>query len=274
MSQKDNKADTHQSAEHLKYYPVCLDVAGKSCLVVGGGSVGARKSLTLAKCGARVSVVSSAFSDEFINKTSEFMNKTNKFASKTDKIINKIDVCNPENHTILCIKKSYDSNDLDNKFLVIGATNNMTLNRKIARDAHDRNILCNIADFPEGSSFVLPSIVQRGDLVITVSTSGNSPALAKKLRKDLELQFGEEYTTFLMIMGNIRKRLLAQNHSPEAHASIFRKLVYSDLLDRIAVGDNAGIEIILQNILGSNLVSDLISDLSNEFEYQDLISGE
>lgn len=217
----------------LKYYPICLDVAGKSCLVVGGGSVGARKALTLAKCGARVNVVSPLFSDQFT-------------ITLDHNTIRDIDA-------IHCIKKPYESKDLDSIFLVIGATDSARVNRQIAKDAQERQILCNIADFPEGSSFILPSIVQRGDLVITVSTSGNSPALAKKLRKELELQFGEEYATFLMLMGNIRKRLLARDHSPDTHASIFRELVNSDLLEKIASDDNEGIDKTLKQILGSNV---------------------
>jgi len=227
---------------NLKYYPVSLDVAGRDCLVVGGGSVGARKALTLAKCRAQVSVVSLVFSEAFITHDHNTIHN-NCYANH---IINRRDA-------IQCIKKPYDVRDLDSMFLVIGATDNMELNRQIAQDAKERQILCNIADFPEGSSFVLPSIVQRGDLVITVSTSGQSPALAKKLRKELELQFGEEYAKLLMLMGNIRKRLLGQNHSPDAHASVFRELVNSDLLEKIGLGDCEGINKTLKDILGSNI---------------------
>ncbi|MBF0234511.1 MAG: bifunctional precorrin-2 dehydrogenase/sirohydrochlorin ferrochelatase [Desulfamplus sp.] len=223
----------------LKYYPICLDVVGKNCLVVGGGNVGARKALTLARCGAYVTVISPLFSDKFA------------------KNINITDT------TIQCIKKNYDINDLNSIFLVIGATDNMQLNRRIAQDAHKRDILCNIADFPEGSSFVLPSIVQRGDLVITLSTSGNSPALAKKLRKDLELQFGQEYASFLNLMGRIRKMLLAENNSTEANALIFRELVNSNLLEKIASGDEAGIESILEQILGSHFKTKYFMDGCN-----------
>ncbi|MBF0468794.1 MAG: bifunctional precorrin-2 dehydrogenase/sirohydrochlorin ferrochelatase [Desulfamplus sp.] len=247
----------------LKYYPISLDVAGKNCLVVGGGGVGARKAVTLEKCGAEVTVVSSVFSDKFAQNI------------------------NSSNSSIKRIQKNYDSNDLDSMFLVIGATNSMAVNRQISHDAKARQILCNIADFPEGSSFVLPSIVQRGALVITVSTSGNSPALAKKLRKELELQFGQEYATFLELMGNIRKKVLCLNnsqnsspngskhncqeeqaldlsHSQEANASIFRELVNSDLLEKIASGDEAGIESTLEQILGSRFKTGYL--IAREFQ--------
>ena len=82
-------------------------------------------------------------------------------------------------------------------FLVIGATDDENLNRRISKDAERVNILCNIADRPDVCNFILPAVVRRGDLAITISTSGKSPALAKRLRLDLEAQFGEEYADFL-----------------------------------------------------------------------------
>ncbi|MBF0112987.1 MAG: hypothetical protein HQK74_09680, partial [Desulfamplus sp.] len=172
---------------------------------------------------------------------------------------------------IRCIQKYYDSDDLDSIFIVVGATDNMVLNKKIAADAKAKQILCNIADFPEGSSFVLPSIVQRGDLVITVSTSGNSPAFAKKLRKELELQFGDEYAAFLTIMGKIRKWLLAQNHLPESHAKLFRELVNSELLQNISSKDYSKVESTLKDILCN---SRELVDNSTPPPYQDFIFGD
>ncbi|MBF0377405.1 MAG: bifunctional precorrin-2 dehydrogenase/sirohydrochlorin ferrochelatase [Desulfamplus sp.] len=267
MKQKGNsKIDNNIST--LQYYPIALDVKGKNCLVVGGGSVGARKALTLARCGAIVSVVSPIFSDEFHKN-----------------------IIDTHHKLIRCIQKPYEPNDLNSIFLVIGATNNICVNRQIANDARERQILCNIADFPEGSSFVLPSIVSRGDLVITVSTSGNSPAFAKKLRKELELQFGEEYAVFLTLMGKIRDWLLSKKNSQEKNlqndlrdkhsqvlpisqkinSDIFRELVNSELLENIASGNYSEIDRTIKIILGKHLQPmDNISLPS----YQDFISGE
>lgn len=267
----------NQTAD-LKYYPIALDVRGKNCLVVGGGNVGVRKALTLAKCGAIVRVVSPVFSDEFIKKT-----ESHSFLEDdtVNPKIRGVHFC--DKSEISCIEKHYDINDLDSMFLVVGATDNMAVNRRIAADANSRQILCNIADFSEGSSFVLPSIVHRGDLVITVSTSGNSPALAKKLRKELELQFGEEYAILLVIMGNIRKRLLAQTSSTtssdnssekkqsERNACIFREIIHSDLLEKISNKDKDGVEKILTRVLGNHGYSHLYQDT---ISYQDIISGE
>jgi precorrin-2 dehydrogenase/sirohydrochlorin ferrochelatase len=135
-------------------------------------------------------------------------------------------------------------------FLVIGATNDERLNRQISEDAERLNTLCNIADRPEVCNFILPSIVQRDDLVITISTSGRSPALAKNLRKVLENQFGEEYGDFLQLMGAIRKKLLSQSHEPEAHKHLFEQLISSDLIAMIRDRKEKDINSLLMEILG------------------------
>ncbi|MBW2582186.1 MAG: bifunctional precorrin-2 dehydrogenase/sirohydrochlorin ferrochelatase, partial [Deltaproteobacteria bacterium] len=183
----------------MRYYPVHLDIQNRNVLVVGGGSVGTRKVKTLLDCGARVTVVSP-----------EVSRQLRELAASGD---------------IILAERSYQSEDLTGVFVVIGATDDERLNQQISSDADRLNTLCNIADRPEVSNFILPSIVQRDDLVITISTSGQSPALAKKLRKTLENQFGEEYGTLLQLMGAIRKKLLQQAHKP-----LFEQLINSDLI--------------------------------------------
>ena len=135
-------------------------------------------------------------------------------------------------------------------FLVIGATDDEKLNKQISSDADGLNTLCNIADRPEVCNFILPSIVHRDDLVITISTSGKSPALAKKLRKALENQFGEEYGTLLHLLGAIRKKLLQQAHEPEAHKPLFEQLINSDLIVMIQESEVEKIDSLLLEVLG------------------------
>jgi len=183
----------------MRYYPVNLDINKKNCLVVGGGGVGTRKVNTLVQCGAFVTVVSPEVTD----------------ALKKLK----------EKGTIVLEKRPYRPTDLDGMFLVIGATAFDRLNTKIASDARHRNILCNIADQPKDCDFILPSIVNRGDLVIAISTSGKSPAFSKQLKKELEKEFGEEYAEFLKLMGAIRNRLLKSGHEPDAHRHLFKQLI-------------------------------------------------
>ena len=208
----------------MKYYPVHLDINNRDCLVVGGGGVGSRKVKTLLACGARVTVVSREVSDPLQELAAS--------------------------GKIRLEQRSYRSDDLDGMFLVIGATNDEKLNRQISGDAEKLNTLCNIADRPEVCNFILPSIVHRDDLVITISTSGKSPALAKKLRKTLEEQFGEEYGELLKLMGAIRKKLLRQAHEPEAHKPLFEQLINSDLIGMIQEHKIEDINALLFDILG------------------------
>jgi precorrin-2 dehydrogenase/sirohydrochlorin ferrochelatase len=186
--------------------------------------VGTRKVNTLLECGARVTVVSPDPSRQLMKLASE--------------------------GAITLTQRAYRSDDLNGTFLVIGATDDENLNQQISNDAAQSNTLCNIADRPEACNFILPSIVRRGDLVITISTSGKSPALAKQLRQKLETQFGQEYAEFLLLMGAIRKKLLGQDHEPEAHKDLFNKLIDSDLIQLMQSGKTEEINSLLYKILG------------------------
>jgi precorrin-2 dehydrogenase/sirohydrochlorin ferrochelatase len=208
----------------MKYYPVHLNIQNRNCLVVGGGSVGTRKTITLLECGGNVTVVSPDVTRQLQDIVSS--------------------------RRIKLRRRMYETGDLDGVFLVIGATDDDRVNRQISHDADCRNTLCNIADRPEICNFILPSFVQRDDLVITISTSGQSPALAKKLRRVLESQFGEEYGDFLKLMGAIRKKLLSQAHEPEAHKHIFEQLIASDLMAMIRDNRKEEVDKLLLEVLG------------------------
>ena len=208
----------------MRYYPVNLDILNRKCLVVGGGGVGTRKVITLLDCGAIVTVVSPDVSEKLL-----------KLAG---------------NDSITWEKRSYLTSDLDGIFLVIGATDDEELNRQISADAEKINLLCNIADRPDVCNFILPSIVNRGDLVIAISTSGKSPAFAKTLRKELEKQFGAEYAEFLRLMGAIRKKLLSEKHEPEAHKHLFEQFIKSNLVGMIKSNKKEEINSLLFEILG------------------------
>ena len=208
----------------MQYYPVHLDIKNRNCLIVGGGAVGTRKVNTLLECGAHVTVVSPDPTSQLTRLASE--------------------------ESITLKTRAYRSDDLSGMFLVIGATDDETLNLQISKDAERAHILCNIVDRPEVCNFILPSIVRRGDLVITISTSGKSPALAKNLRQKLETQFGREYADFLLLMGAIRQKLLNQAHEPEVHKALFNQLIDSDLIQLMQAGKTAEINSLLYKILG------------------------
>ena len=123
--------------------------------------------------------------------------------------------------------------------------------------------MCNIADRPKACNFILPSIVNRGDLIVAISTSGKSPAFAKRLRKHLEKEFGDEYAEFLNLMGAIRKKLLSQDHKPEAHKHLFEQLIERDPVQMLKDGDTDRINSLLHEILGEGYeLESLIPNIS------------
>ncbi|BBO90196.1 bifunctional precorrin-2 dehydrogenase/sirohydrochlorin ferrochelatase [Desulfosarcina ovata] len=214
----------------MRYYPVNLDIQGRSCLVVGGGRVGARKVKTLLQCGAVVTVVSPEMTSDITGLAA---------AEK-----------------ITLERRPYRSSDVKGRFLVIGATDDEVLNQRIHADAERFQLLCNIADRPAICNFTLPAIVRQGDFVMAISTAGKSPAFAKYIRQQLETQFGPEYGTLLDLMGAIRTRLLAEEHAPEVHKPLFEQLIHEDLLGLVRDGDSHRIDRLLERVLGPGFVFD------------------
>lgn len=209
----------------MRYYPIFLKVENRSCLVVGGGEVGARKVETLVNCGASVGVVS----PEVVPWLEEEIRKG----------------------TVELVGSHYQEDQLQGCFLVIAATDDMELNCRIARDAEQRRILCNVVDYPKEGDFILPALVQRGALTLAVSTSGKSPALARELRQDLEQRFGMEYAHFLELMGAVRNRVLEESQDFRANKEKFNQLVKSDLLELVRRRDYEGVDRLLRTVLGS-----------------------
>ncbi len=163
----------------MTYYPVCLDIKDKRCVVVGGGKVAFRKVESLLEAGARVIVISP------------------KMNTSLQKLINK--------NKITYLPQEYKSGDIKKGiFLVIAATDDSQLNAKIADDAKRLNLLINVVDAPKLCNFILPATLRRGSLTISVSTSGKSPALAKKIKEDLQNIYGTEYEDLVNSLGKLR----------------------------------------------------------------------
>jgi precorrin-2 dehydrogenase/sirohydrochlorin ferrochelatase len=210
----------------VRYYPIFLKVETRLCLVVGGGEVGARKVKTLLSCGASVALVSLELVEWLEEKIEEGV----------------VDL----------LGDHYEEKYLEGCSLVIAATDDLELNRRIAKDAEKRRLLCNVVDYPQEGNFILPALIQRGALTLAISTSGKSPALARQIREDLEHRFGEEYADFLEIMGAVRSRLLRESQDSLTNKEKFDSLVRSELLELVRRRDFAAVDSILQKVLGSN----------------------
>jgi precorrin-2 dehydrogenase/sirohydrochlorin ferrochelatase len=210
-----------------KYYPVNLDITGKRCIIVGGGVVAERKAERLIACGAQVVLVSRT-----LTPLLEDRKKAN---------------------AIEHIDTDYEKKTLQGAFMVIGATDLDDVNAQVSQDALSAGMLVNIVDDPDRCNFILPSLLQQGDLSIAVSTGGKSPALARKIREDLQRQYGPEYKRLLEIMGSLRKKTLAQGHPAERNKSVFNALVHSGMLEEIRKGDREKVKQIILETCGIDM---------------------
>jgi len=133
-------------------------------------------------------------------------------------------------------RKKYEESDLEEAFLVIAATDRAEVNARVYRDASRRNLLVNVVDAPEYCNFMVPAFIRRGDLLLSISTGGKSPALARKIREKLEREFGKEYEPFLEIMGELREKVLEQVEDSLLRRELFNRILDSDILDLLRQG--------------------------------------
>jgi precorrin-2 dehydrogenase/sirohydrochlorin ferrochelatase len=201
-------------------YPVNLRLAGRSVLVVGGGRVALGKVRGLLDTGAAVTVVAPEVVDE----------------------LGDLDVT--------VERRSYRAGEAADHRLVVTATGDASVDQQVFDDAEAAGVWVNSADDPERCTFTLPSRLRRGDLLITVSTGGRSPALAAWLRRELERLVGPEYETLLGILAAERERLRAEGRSTELPG--WKTALESGMLERLRDGDVAGAEELLRSCLSSS----------------------
>jgi len=147
--------------------------------------------------------------------------------------------------------RHYAAGCLDGFRLIYAATARRDVNAAVAKEATERGAWVNVVDDPEASTFVVPSTLRRGDLTIGISTGGASPAEAKRIRETLEPLFPESYPAYLRVLRAVRCRLIERNGAgaPETPAAL-RKLVASDLRERVTAGDWGGADRVLEAVLG------------------------
>lgn len=190
----------------MTLFPMFLKLEGRPCLVVGGGAIGEPKIESLLTSGALVRVIAPRVSAAVAQWARE--------------------------GAIRWEAREFNSADLDNVFLAIAATSSRQVNGTIFREARQRNILCNVVDDPEYCDFYYPAVVRRGDLQLAISTNGHSPALAQRIRRELEIQFGPEYGEWLEKLGKIRVQLFARGMNPEQRRRVLHELASRKAFER------------------------------------------
>jgi precorrin-2 dehydrogenase/sirohydrochlorin ferrochelatase len=196
----------------MAHYPINLDLRNRRCLVVGGGSVAERKVETLLEFGAEVTVVAP-----------ELTPSLSQLASS---------------NSIRHIPASYtsDLSDLSDYALVFAATDDREVNKRVSADCQSRGILVNVVDDPELCTFFVLAIVQREDLIISISTSGRSPAMARWLRERLEASLGPEYGQLADILGDLRSEVKAKYPDPADRNQAYLRILNSDVLTLLSAG--------------------------------------
>src|SRR5277367_1406267 len=185
-------------------FPMFMKLEGKRCLVVGAGNVGEPKIGSLIDTGARVRVIALQAS-ETVHGWAQAGRITLELRAFVDE-------------------------DLNGTFLAVVATASRALNGSIYREAQRRGVLCNVVDVPEYCDFYYPAVVRRGDLQIAISTSGQSPSLAQKLRQQLEKQFGPGYADWVEQLGQTRKLILASDLEKEVKSELLHSLASREAL--------------------------------------------
>ena len=214
----------------MRYYCANLDISGRPCLVVGGGAVGARKVRKLLQCGARVILVSPEVSPDLTTLIQE--------------------------KKLVYRARRFQETDMEDAFLIIAATDDVDTNQAISEAARARKLLCNVVDRPELSSFVVPAVARKGDLVVAISTEGKSPALSRKLRKRFEKELSPAYGPLVDLLGAMRSRLRSHGRLSEETRQKIRDLIDSPILNWITDGDRDRIEKAASSVLGESVTLD------------------
>jgi precorrin-2 dehydrogenase/sirohydrochlorin ferrochelatase len=206
----------------LPYYPVALDLRDRLCLVVGGGPVAEARVEGLLAAGARVTVVSPELTESLA-------------------------ACATEGR-IIYRPHEFGTDDLDGQQLVLVATDRREVTEKVAVEARRRGLWVNAADDPAFCDFLLPSVLRRGRLTVAVSTGGASPALAARVRRDLEAYFTPEYEELVELAAEVRSELRSRTHRPAA--AVWRAAFDGDLVALLAEGRREEAKIRLLHRLG------------------------
>ncbi len=191
----------------MSLYPVNLNITDKLCLVVGGGIVALRKTKSLLACDASIRIISPEINPEL------------------DAII--------RSNEIEWFERGFVEGDLRGVFLVFAATDNPTVQLLVAREAAKNAVLLNSADDPVHSHFHVPAHFRRGRMLVTVSTEGSSPALAKKIRQQMEKEIVPEYAIVVELLALIREKIIGLDDDSDINGELFRRLLQQGIVELV-----------------------------------------
>ncbi|WP_430735242.1 precorrin-2 dehydrogenase/sirohydrochlorin ferrochelatase family protein [Halodesulfovibrio aestuarii] len=219
----------------MRYYPLLLDLHGTHCLIVGFGKVGQRKLATLLKANPAQVMVLDTFALEDVEDT-ELLQLLN-------------------NPLVTYAQRDFEASDVTGKTLVFASTGNRDVNKAVSSACAAHRILCNVIDDPSAGTFTVPAHIENGELLITLSTGGASPALSRKIKKELQQQIGNKYAPVVTLMGRIRPLILELANDTAQNTVLFRRLVSSDIAEVIQKKDRIAAESILRSTLPETLHS-------------------
>ena len=195
----------------MRYYPVFLDIAGKPVVVIGGGDIAYQKVVGLLKASAEVTVVSPELNQEMASLA--------------------------QGGGFRHIERDYEPGDLEGYALAFVATDDRAVNATVAAEGKERRVWVNAVDDPPYCDFIMPGIAQQGDLIVAVSTSGTSPAMARKMREEIETFLTEDYALMLELAAEVRAELREKGMLVDSE--VWNKALDNDLRRLLAEGKRA-----------------------------------
>ena len=224
------------------YFPIYADVSGRLCVVVGGGAVAERKVADLLAANAIARVVSPDVGDTLRDLA--------------------------QNGAIEWLPVYYETAHLDGAWLVFAATNNRDVNARIARDATERHLFVNVADAPDEGSLLVPSVLRRGDLCLSVSTGGANPMLARKVAGELAQQYGAEYGPLVELLGRMRAYIKERTPLPALRRTALARLiaVEAELRGLLRTNDADGARQLAMNVVDGALTEEADVPPANAIE--------
>jgi siroheme synthase-like protein len=204
------------------FYIACLRLSGRRCVVVGGGEVGLEKVEGLLACDAKVTLIAPEAQPELAQLALE--------------------------GSIRWERREYQSGDLEGALIAIAATNDTDLNIRVFEDAEARSMLVNVVDVPPLCNFILPAIVRNGPLAIAISTAGASPALAKRMKREIRELFGEPYANLAILLNEARGWAKATLPTYQGRKEFFESIVNGqpDPIERLRAGDLQGVRELIE----------------------------